>query len=289
MGGGASNSHKTGECSSNDDVNAQSRHKIDANQIEFQQGSNDHHEIPNRGLRTLAPSGNNRDEECSYSPEPSRDQVEDDFDCHPSHDEDEEADDEEGEDDEEARQLRMLFAQSAMSMDMDNEDLIFNLLYFGGDTSNFASMMNSAAEETVAAHSAGNTPYKLTPATEGALNRLKVMIVTEKLIKDLHLQECSICQEELEVGSAIAEMPGCSHCFHNECVLKWFALQSWCPVCRTKILPGEDCCGEEEGQAEGGHCASSAKGSPSEGAVDVKSNLGGLFSEVADDRMEEAC
>lgn len=69
-------------------------------------------------------------------------------------------------------------------------------------------------------------PYKLTPATEGALSKLNVMIVTETLRKDLNLQECSICQEELEVGCAIAEMPGCGHCFHNECVMKWFALVS---------------------------------------------------------------
>lgn len=57
-----------------------------------------------------------------------------------------------------------------------------------------------------------------------ALNKLKIMTVTDSLIKDLNLQECSICQEELEVGNNIAEMPGCGHCFHNECVLKWFNL-----------------------------------------------------------------
>lgn len=111
------------------------------------------HTLPSRQTEVLV--GNNGDEDGvgSYSP---RD--EEDLERYSSHEDgDDEVDEEE--DDEEAMQLRMLFAQSAMSMDMDNEDLIFNLMYFGGDSSsaNFASMMSNAAEETVAAHSAGNT------------------------------------------------------------------------------------------------------------------------------------
>jgi hypothetical protein len=57
----------------------------------------------------------------------------------------------------EEENLRMHFAQSAMSLGMDNDDLIFNLLYFGDSTTTFQSMFNTAVEETVAAHSAGNT------------------------------------------------------------------------------------------------------------------------------------
>lgn len=57
-------------------------------------------------------------------------------------------------------------------------------------------------------------------------------------------------QENMEIGNEVALMPGCNHCFHNECVLKWFNLQSWCPVCRTKILPDEhehgDMCESED-------------------------------------------
>lgn len=54
--------------------------------------------------------------------------------------------------------LRSNFALSAMSLGMDNEDLIFNLLYFGGNGgANFSSMFSTAMEETIAAHSANNT------------------------------------------------------------------------------------------------------------------------------------
>lgn len=157
-------------------------------------------------------------------------------------------------------------------------------------------------------------PYKLTPATELALNKLKVMTVTEQLVRELNLQECSICQEELDVGSRIAEIPGCGHCFHNECVLKWFALvwltllglyfnclgliscisclltlqQSWCPVCRTKILPDDNCCGgTEEEEDEHNHNVAVTKGVSSDSIMDVKSNLGARFSDAAEDRMEE--
>lgn len=85
---------------------------------------------------------------------------------------------EEGEEDEESEHsaeeefneqeeenMRMHFAQSAMSLGMDNDDLIFNLLYFGDNSSSFQTMFNSAIEETVAAHSAGNTSVILSSVT----------------------------------------------------------------------------------------------------------------------------
>lgn len=66
--------------------------------------------------------------------------------------------------------------------------------------------------------------------------------------------------------------------------------QSWCPVCRTKILPEEDCCGGAEVEEQCARAiAKPGLSPPLEGrAVDVKANLGELFSEVDDDRMEEA-
>lgn len=290
MGGGASKSSHNDDCTSN----SQQQQKVeDVAQQDVLSHTSQQPVIPKRSPRadTQVQFGNNHEEDnheqeehnCLHS---SRHHQED-LDYHPSNEEDDEEGEyaeEEEEDTEEAMQLRMLFAQSAMSMDMDNEDLIFNLLYFGGDTSNFASMMNNAAEETVAAHSAGNTPYKLTPATEMALQKLKVMTVTDSLICDLNLQECSICQEEMEVGHDIAEMPGCRHCFHNECVLKWFALQSWCPVCRTKILPDDDEVVDEESNTTAMTKMNSSEDTMGSG---VKSNLGALFNDAADDRVEE--
>ena len=59
------------------------------------------------------------------------------------------------------------------------------------------------------------------------------MLVTEELVQELNLQDCLICQEEFEVNQEIAEIPGCCHCFHNECVLKWFTLVSMMYLCET--------------------------------------------------------
>ena len=70
-------------------------------------------------------------------------------------------------------------------------------------------------------------PYKLTPASESALETLKVTVVTDCLCRELDLHECLICQETIAVGNDIAIMPGCEHAFHKECVLKWFRLVSF--------------------------------------------------------------
>lgn len=160
MGGGASKKH-TVEDNVDPERFANSDHqeKVDAKDSDNCNVPSHQYETASRSQTQVIYGNNNEDGHTSG------DRMEDDYYNRPSHDGDEDEDydddeDEEGEemdDSEEAMQLRMLFAQSAMSMDMDNEDLIFNLMYFGGDTSNFASMMNNAAEETVAAHSAGNT------------------------------------------------------------------------------------------------------------------------------------
>lgn len=149
-------------------------------------------------------------------------------------------------DEEEDEALRAHFAQSAMSLGMDNDDLIFNLLYFGDAGASFQTMFNSAVEETVAAHSASNTPYKLHPATEEALGKLKVVFVSEETV--LEEKECSICQEDMDIGNEIVFMPDCRHCFHDECVKRWFTLQSWCPVCRTQIIPNKGGSTHEESE-----------------------------------------
>jgi hypothetical protein len=128
-----------------------------------------------------------------------------------------------------------IFDQTAMSLEMDREDLIFNLLYFGGgDMSNINTALSNAREETVALHSENNTPYKLRPASTTAIEGLK----SESL---LHLDElvsieCSICKDDMEVGVQVVFLPNCAHCFHKECLIRWIKLQGFCPVCRATIV-----------------------------------------------------
>lgn len=126
-----------------------------------------------------------------------------------------------------------MFAVTAMSLGLENDDLLFNLLYFGGGEANFGTMFNSAMEETVALYSENNTPYKLRPADEDALGGLECTVLSAGLGLDDY--ECSICKDDMEMGCDVTRLPACRHCFHFECVVRWLKLQGWCPVCRAPI------------------------------------------------------
>lgn len=299
MGGGASKIHKVDNSRVTHD---KSNHAVENAQVRNEESKQVH--TPSRYSKAPqcepCPSSiSQQRREDYFDPSEEDDNEEDDYERNDdvkelnddAGNDDMELEDEEEDDNEEALQLRMLFAQSAMSMDMDNEDLIFNLLYFGGDTSNFATMMNNAAEETVAAHSAGNTPYKLTPATATALKKLNIMTVTESLATELNLQDCLICQEEFQIGDAIAAVPNCNHCFHNDCVLKWFTLQSWCPVCRTKILPEDDKIDDnvpmEQEEIDSASVIAKANLPEDAAGSNAKTNLQEIFYEATNNREEE--
>lgn len=125
-------------------------------------------------------------------------------------------------------------AFSAMSLGMDNEELLFNMFYFGDDGGGgFRQSMNTAIEETYAAHSTGNTPYKLRPATESSIR--KHLTSNINLTEVGETEECLICQERLRDQGLMAMITACQHVFHEECVLRWFTLQNWCPICRAVL------------------------------------------------------
>jgi len=46
---------------------------------------------------------------------------------------------------------------------------------------------------------------------------------------------CSICQEEYEVGQSIRTINHCSHKFHKQCIDTWFDRNVHCPDCRYDI------------------------------------------------------
>jgi hypothetical protein len=68
-----------------------------------------------------------------------------------------------------------MFAHTAMSLGMEQEDLLFNLLYFGGEGAapDINMAISNARDETVALHSENNTPYKLRPASTTDIEQLK--------------------------------------------------------------------------------------------------------------------
>lgn len=69
------------------------------------------------------------------------------------------------------------------------------------------------------------------PAQKAAIEALPSVASEEKL-------QCTVCLEDLEIGSEAREMP-CKHKFHTDCIISWLKLHSTCPVCRFQ-MPSED-------------------------------------------------
>eukprot|EP01038_Epipyxis_sp_PR26KG_P004276 gene4276-6056_t len=141
--------------------------------------------------------------------------------------------------DERVESAAEMFAVTAMSLGMDNDDLLFNLMYFeeGAVGTTFGSMMNNVQQETLALYSENNTPYKLKPASANAIAELSVKKFDPKLDSIDGDCECAVCKDDIEQDVSIIRLPLCKHYFHEECLLKWIKLQGWCPVCRSDINP----------------------------------------------------
>lgn len=69
------------------------------------------------------------------------------------------------------------------------------------------------------------------PAQKAAIEALPSVTSEEKL-------QCTVCLEDVEVGSEAKEMP-CKHKFHGDCIVSWLKLHGSCPVCRFQ-MPSED-------------------------------------------------
>ena len=128
-----------------------------------------------------------------------------------------------------------MFSHTAMSLGMEQEDLLFNLLYFGGDgvIPDINMAMSNARDETIALHSENNTPYKLRPASTSAIEQLKCGPL--RSLQDLIEPDCAVCKDDMEIGVDVIFLPTCRHCFHYECLVRWVKLQGFCPVCRAPI------------------------------------------------------
>ena len=54
---------------------------------------------------------------------------------------------------------------------------------------------------------------------------------------DDKLTECAVCLSMLEDEEMARLLPNCKHIFHAECVDKWLASHSTCPLCRMEAEP----------------------------------------------------
>lgn len=51
---------------------------------------------------------------------------------------------------------------------------------------------------------------------------------------------CNICRSEISENQIIRKINDCNHYFHQECVDRWFASNSTCPVCRINLNETEN-------------------------------------------------
>jgi len=129
-----------------------------------------------------------------------------------------------------------LYTNLSTSLDMESDDLLFNLLYFSQKDNqsigNIGTMFNSAVEETVALHSENNSSIKLKPLSDEAFNGLICDVFNSN---DDQNGDCLVCRDVVENGAEIIKIPSCLHSFHKDCVSKWFKYQSTCPICRVNV------------------------------------------------------
>ena len=58
-------------------------------------------------------------------------------------------------------------------------------------------------------------------------------------IEKINDKECSICLELIiegadQLGNQLATTLLCDHCFHSQCINRWFSQKQNCPLCRQK-------------------------------------------------------
>ena len=53
--------------------------------------------------------------------------------------------------------------------------------------------------------------------------------------KNIHEEDCSICLNKM--NNKIIKLNNCIHCFHSDCIIKWFKQGNIsCPICRESLL-----------------------------------------------------
>ena len=71
------------------------------------------------------------------------------------------------------------------------------------------------------------------PSKEELARRCEKLRIRE-LSEEEAKESCSICLAEFEGGKG-AELPNCSHIFHEKCIKKWLEQKNTCPLCTQTV------------------------------------------------------
>ncbi|TQD72902.1 hypothetical protein C1H46_041559 [Malus baccata] len=77
----------------------------------------------------------------------------------------------------------------------------------------------------------GGAEPQFVPASKSSIEELERTIVNATTM-------CSICREEMMVGSEATRMP-CSHLYHGDCIVEWLQRSRNCPLCRYSMPADE--------------------------------------------------
>ena len=71
-------------------------------------------------------------------------------------------------------------------------------------------------------------PKMMRPASKTAIEGLEKVKIDERLVS------CSVCFEDISIGTEARRLP-CSHVYHTGCIVNWLQESNKCPLCRYKM------------------------------------------------------
>lgn len=117
--------------------------------------------------------------------------------------------------------------------------ILANLLSMGdrhGDAVYSQEELDRVISQLIDQNANGNAPP---PAAESAIKSLPKKKVDQEMLGPDHKAECSICMDNVELGTEVAVLP-CKHWFHYSCIEAWLSQHNTCPHCRRGInTPGQ--------------------------------------------------
>ncbi|KAJ9203673.1 hypothetical protein DTO164E3_306 [Paecilomyces variotii] len=117
--------------------------------------------------------------------------------------------------------------------------ILANLLSMGdrhGDAVYSQEELDRVISQLIDQNANGNAPP---PAAESAIKSLPKKPVDRDMLGSDGKAECSICMDNVELGTEVAELP-CKHWFHYNCIEAWLNQHNTCPHCRRGInTPGQ--------------------------------------------------